>query len=100
MAIFFEKEEKIGCTKWVRSWSNPSNIFDMALMKLTQAIYYQMRGLCLLIKWEDVNLCDCTSRGGGVEGTWYTQCRFLTETPNSFLKFKGVCILYLFHTMK
>jgi len=26
LAIFFEKEEKIGC-KWVRSWSNPSNIF-------------------------------------------------------------------------
>ena len=39
LADFFEQKEKIGC-RWVRSWSNPSNIFDMALIKLIQAIYY------------------------------------------------------------
>ena len=38
-----EEEEKMGC-RWVKSSSNPSDIFGMALIKLNQSIYYQRKG--------------------------------------------------------
>jgi len=46
LADFLEKEkERTGC-RWVKSSSNPSNIFVMVLITLSQAIHYQ-RKVCV-----------------------------------------------------
>jgi len=53
----------MGCS-WVKSSSNPSVFFCIADKILALFNHYKTRGLPLLIKLEDINLCDCTKGQG------------------------------------
>ena len=69
MADFWgEKEERMGCS-WVKSSSNPPVSLCIAKVISSLFKYYNMRGLHLFIKWEDMNLCDCTV-GEGEKWRW------------------------------
>jgi hypothetical protein len=57
------EEERVGCS-WVKSSSNPSVFFCIADAILALFNHDKTRGLRLLIKWEDINLCDCTKGQG------------------------------------
>ena len=64
LADFWEgEEERMGCS-WVKSSSNPSVFFCIADEILALFNHYKTRDLPLLIKLEDINLCDCTKGQG------------------------------------
>ena len=64
LADFWEgEEERMECS-WVKSSSNPSVFFCIADAILALFNHYKTRGLPLLIKLEDINLCDCTKGQG------------------------------------
>jgi hypothetical protein len=58
----------MGCS-WVKSSSNPSVFFCITAVILNLFKHYKMSGSRLLIKWEDMNLCDCT-KGEGERLRW------------------------------
>ena len=53
----------MGCS-WVKSSSNPSVFFCIAAVVLDLFKHYITIGLRLLIKWEDMKLCDCAKGDG------------------------------------
>ena len=53
----------MGCS-WVKSSSNPSVFFFIAVVVLDLFKHYKTSGPLLLIKGEDMNLCDCAKEEG------------------------------------
>jgi len=59
----------MGCS-WVKSSSNPSVFFFCIAVVVSDLFkHYKTSGPRLIIKWQDMNLCDC-AKGEGERLRW------------------------------